>query len=135
MAKDIRMMDEDTVRFHFHDLAIRWSGVRMKGAEHGKGKPTLPDRIGSNTPTKTGAHPRSNPFRLALAVVAASSALDRLVNAQTSIPLPTEPVIDILERQLGVFLRPDWEQRGQADEGNDSQAGQEELAAQIRRRA
>jgi hypothetical protein len=80
------------------------------------------------------AVPSSNPFRLALAVSAAISELEGFVNKQPGFP-PTEPVVSILEKHLGMFLRPDWKQRGQADEGDDSQAGQEELEAQIRRRA
>jgi hypothetical protein len=89
--------------------------------------------IASNAPTKTSGK-GSNPFRLAIAVYAATSELEGFVNEQSGFP-PTEPVVSILEKHLGMFLRPDWEQRGQANEGNDSQAGQEELAAQIRRRA
>ena len=86
---------------------------------------------------KSKQEPLRSPFRLALAVMHAWSAIDafgRAHRARTGSPtLPPVQITEILEEHLKSFLVPDWQQR--RGEGQDSAAGPKELAAEIRRRA
>jgi hypothetical protein len=116
---------------------FRGKDSELASSEHVQNALRLLGPIAQRLDADKPKEPR-NPYLLAMAVIAASDDLT-IWSKNQGLPLPAEPIISILENRLKQFLRNGWDRRKLeselGDEGQHSPTGQEELAAQIRRRA
>jgi hypothetical protein len=84
--------------------------------------------LGSVTERMTPEFDRTNPLRLAIAVITARADLDRFQKTHSVEP---EPVADLLERHLGDYLAPDWKWRKEVPREHPDTLEQQDLQAEI----
>jgi hypothetical protein len=109
-------------------------------AENGftDGAPTIRALLGPLVERLRSEKSHDNPFRLALDVLHASAAMERIREREAARGmgvLPKEEVAEVLERHLKMYLVSDWQKRGSHDEGQHNTTGAEVLAFKVRRRA
>jgi hypothetical protein len=115
---------------------IRVLGADPKGVLNGftRDLPELRNSLGALGLRLTGPKAPKNPFTLAMAILATSDGLNGISRKYGPGPLPAQPVVEVIERHLKPFLVADW-QRRRDDAGHNHASGEDELAAEIRRRA
>jgi hypothetical protein len=120
----------------FTENFIRVLGADPKGVLNGftRDLPELRNSLGALGLRLTGPKAPKNPFTLAMAILATSDGLNGISRKYGPGPLPAQPVVEVIERHLKPFLVADW-QRRRDDAGHNHASGEDELAAEIRRRA